>query len=405
MVDFHPFADSFLDDPHASYRALRDEAPAYYLEEFDCWFLSRFEDVWRAEQDLEATTVRAGVTSYQLLAPREQREASRQMLEEVGFVALAGLDPPNHTIARRVLSPRFLPRASRSLEPFTREWVGRFIDDFIERGECDVIGDLAMRISVRVACQIAGIPLSDADLLADMVNQSFSRNPGDETEFEFGASPLYAYLIDFIAQRRRQPGDGVVDLLIQTELGGRALTDIEIASHMSLLVVGGTETLPKAFSAAVHRLWEHPDQRAELIADSSLIGPAFWEALRLDMPTQMLGRTMTRPMEFHGQTLEPGQGVLFLFASANRDEREFENADHFDIHRRAPRILSFGHGTHRCLGANMAQMEGWVMLEELLKRLPEYEVDLERATRFRSEFFAGFSSLPLRFEPGARLGP
>ena len=128
-----------------------------------------------------------------------------------------------------------------------------------------------------------------------------------------------------------------------------------------------------------------------------MIPAAFDEALRYDMPTQMLGRIVKRDIEFHGETFHPGQAVLFLFASANRDEREFPDADRFDIHRKAPRILTFGHGMHRCLGVNMAKMEGQVMLREVMSRLPEYEVDLEKSTRFHSEFFAGFSSLPIHW--------
>ena len=113
-------------------------------------------------------------------------------------------------------------------------------------------------------------------------------------------------------------------------------------------------------------------------------------------------RVVTEPIEFHGQTLRRGQRVLFLFASANRDEREFPDPDRYDIRRRPPRILSFGHGVHRCLGANFAKMEGRVMLEELLAVAPNYELDLPRASRFRSEFFAGFASLPIRFDPVTR---
>ena len=115
------------------------------------------------------------------------------------------------------------------------------------------------------------------------------------------------------------------------------------------------------------------------------------------MPTQMLGRVVERPIVFDGQTLEAGQRVMFLFASANRDEREFDRRDDYDIRRSIPRHLSFGHGTHRCLGANFARMEGRVMLEELLAAIPAYEVDLAAARRWRSEFFAGFVTLPIRW--------
>ena len=136
---------------------------------------------------------------------------------------------------------------------------------------------------------------------------------------------------------------------------------------------------------------------AEVAADASVSQAAFREALRYDTPTQMLGRRVEKAKVVGGHELQPGQGVLFLWAAANRDEREFPNADRFDIHRRARRILTFGSGSHSCLGAHVAQMEGRVMLEELLALAPEYEVDLSRSRRIQTEVFQGFASLPIRW--------
>ena len=164
-----------------------------------------------------------------------------------------------------------------------------------------------------------------------------------------------------------------------------------------ILVVGGTETLPKVFAGGVLQLYRHPEQRAALVKDPSLIPAAFVEIARYEMPTQFLTRTVGRDLELRGQKLREGQGVLLLYRSANRDEHEFEEPDRFDIHRRAPRILTFNHARHRCLGAHIAQMEGRVLLEELLVRAPEYAVDEANAVRIRSEFFRGFDRLPLVF--------
>jgi cytochrome P450 len=190
----------------------------------------------------------------------------------------------------------------------------------------------------------------------------------------------------------------VLNRFLAEDLDGRRLSDMEVASHLNMLVIGGTETLPKVFSKAVYRLFQHPDQRDRCIADPSLLPDAFQETLRYDMPTQMLGRSVLRDFELHGETVREGQGLMFLWASANRDEREFSDPDRFDIERRAPRILSFGHGTHTCLGAHVARMEGRVLLEELLARIPDYTVDEERIEHLSSEFFRGFLSLPISFE-------
>jgi hypothetical protein len=188
-----------------------------------------------------------------------------------------------------------------------------------------------------------------------------------------------------------------LDALIEFEQDGRRLDDAEIASHMSLLLIGGSETFPKVFANLARRLAEHPDQRARVTADLSLAPDAVVEALRYDMPTQLLGRSISRDVELHGEKLRAGEVIFFLYASANRDEREFDDPDTFDIARRPRRILSFGHGTHACLGQHVAKAEARIALEELLARAPEYAVDLAGAVRLRTEFVQGFSRLPVRF--------
>ena len=389
---YHPFSEALFDDPWPIYRRLRDEAPAYYLEEFDCWFLSRFDDVWSAAGDARFRAG-GGVTTLELLLG--------QRFPTPG-TPFASLDPPRHTQLRRVLAPAFLPAAARRLEEPTRALARRFLDEELPRGELDLIGDLAMRLSVRVACLVLGLPLEDADLLSGHVNRSFQRAPGQRGQTEAGQAAgeqMRDYLAKCVHERRRGRGrgEGVVDRLLDAEIGGSRLSDAEVVSNLSLLVVGGTETLPKVFAGAVWQLARHPAQRARVAAERAFAADAFWEALRLEMPTTMLGRTLGEDVTLHGATLRAGQKAMFLWACANRDEREFPDAERFDALRRAPRLLSFGQGTHRCLGHNVASMEGRILLEELLARVPEYEVVEERALRLRSEFFRGFASLPIRF--------
>ena len=406
MVDYDPLSPEVLADPFPFYRSLRDEAPAYYSEKYDTWFLSRFADIWRAERDARFFTIEDGQMPSQVMGLEE-------FDSELAGVAFgdspATLDPPTHTGFRAVIAPNFLPSAARALEPATRELVRGFIDEFVERGEADAVLDLAMRTSVRVACMITGLPLSMAEWFVERVNAMFVR---DETGWQRteagdqGVVELQSYLGEFIDERRRKGGehDDATHALMNGTVGGQKLSDLDCQSTLTLMLVGGTETLPKAFSGAVWRLADKPDQRAACAADPSLLPGAFREALRTEMPTQMLGRRVVETWEIHGEKLEPGQGVLYLWASANRDDREFPEPDRFDIRRNAPRILTFGAGPHMCLGAHIARMEGEVMLEELLARIPEYEVDFENAVQLRSEVFRGYVSLPIRFEPVAGGG-
>jgi hypothetical protein len=299
-----------------------------------------------------------------------------------------------------MLARHFTPGVARRLEPLARELVRGFIADVRERGRADAIGDLAMRLSVRIACKIIGIPFELADGLAGNVNQFFDRSEGVTGTTEAGqraTERLMGALVELVARHRARPGDTLIDRLIAAAPGGRPLSDTSLLGTLQLLVVGGTETLPKVFAAALYRLWQHPDQRAQVAADPRLAAGAFWETLRYDMPTQMLGRTLTSEIELHGQRMRPDQKLMFLWPSANRDEREFPEPDRYDVQRNAPRILSFGQATHRCLGANVAQMEGRVLLEEWLRFAPKYEVLEDQVVRLRSEFFRGFGALPIAF--------
>ena len=396
MVDYHPLSEvAYGDGIWPVFKRMRDEAPVYYLEEFDCFFLSRFADIW----DLlphPGLSVARGMTTLDLLL------GQRSMQLPEGEGGLAMLDPPRHTELRALLARHFTPGVARRLEPMARELVRSFIEDVRERGRADAIGDLAMRLSVRIACAIIGIPFEAADRLAGDVNQFFDRAEGVTGTTETGqraTERLMGAIVDLVAQHRagRGPKDTLIDQLISAAPGGTPLSEISLLGTLQLLVVGGTETLPKVFAAALYQLWMHPDQRAAVAADPGLAPGAFWETLRHDMPTQMLGRTLTQEIELHGTRMRPGQKLMCLWPSANRDEREFTDPERFDVRRGAPRILSFGQATHRCLGANIALMEGRVLLEEWLRFAPEYEVLEAQVVRLRSEFFRGFSALPVAF--------
>jgi len=405
VIPYTPYLDEVIDDPYPAYKRLRDEAPAYFIEEYGCWFVSRFEDVWKCELDRKSFTVTDGLLPNQLAVPLADQEERRELMAEMAFGnSISTLDPPLHTPLRSAISDLFKPGGAAALEEFTRSRVRQFIDDFAARGECDVVADLAMRTSVRVACHLIGLPEADVDFFVSRINKSFERDrgvPGMPERSLQANMELFAYLEEYVARHRtdRLPYDCALNRLYDFSGWDHPIQEGDIRAMTYLMLVGGTETLPKALSAAVHRLAQHPEQRAELAADPSLIPHAFHEALRYDMPTQMLGRRVVREREFHGHTLKTGQGILFMFASANRDEREFPDPDRFDIHRRAPRILTFGAGTHMCLGAHMARMEGKVMLEELLRRIPVYEVDEANAARLESELFQGWKRLPIRFDP------
>jgi cytochrome P450 len=390
MIRYSPFLPEAIADPHPFYRRLRDEAPAYYLEDFDGWALSRFEDNWRATEDPLTFSSTGGTTAAQALSKVEPPVPSVNQI-----------DPPLHTRLRQAIRAPFARAHVASLEPELRAFVRRQLDRAAAAGELDAIRELADPLAAFVACELLDLPQADGPLLVGWVHRYTRNDPADlgrSADALAAAREMNEYLAEHARRWRKRPGreDSVVSIFLGFELGGRRLSDLEIASHLQTLVIGGTDTTPKGIGAALLRLHQHPEQRAQLAAEPRQIPAAFTEALRYDMPTQFMARTVSRDVELHGRKLRPGQGVLLLFAAANRDEREFPDPDRFDIGRHPRRILSFGHAAHVCLGAHVARLEGRVVLEELLARFPGYHLDESRLVYRRADQIQGLVSAPIQ---------
>ena len=391
MVHYNPFSEEVMKaDPLPIYKQLRDEAPAYYLEEFDTWALSRFEDIWKASGDMKNLTAAKGTTSAHLLTK----------VQEVTPM-INNMDHPDHTRLRASFRKPFAAPEVAKLEPMIRKIAKEKLEDAKDAGTLDVIQDMTAHVAVTVACTISGLPPEDGPYLNDLVQRFFKREEGQMGATEAGLQAMgemFEYFKKQIAVRRNEgPKEDVLQTLLEFEQDGHKLDDDSLASHVAMLIIGGSETFPKTFASLVRRLWENPDQRQMCIDDPSLIPDAYNEGLRYDMPTQFLMRQVKRPVTFAGQEMTPGQGLMFLYHSGNHDEREFPDPDKFDILRRPPRILSFGYGPHSCLGVNVARLEGRVCTEELLRLHPNYEVDLPNAERLVTEFVQGYWKLPITY--------
>jgi hypothetical protein len=400
LVDYDPFSDEVLEDPFPVYARLRAESPVHYLERHDAWALALFEDVWNAGADPEHF-VSPGPALEQVGA----REANLESVFE-NSASIFRMNPPEHTELRRHLARLFSPQGVQRLEPRLRALVRDRLARVLPAGRCDVIEDFAARISVQATCLVIGLPAEDGPWLVGIVRRFFAREPGfrgmppDAIAASF---ELRDYLLAAVRERRKggSASDDALQAYLSAEIDGRCFSEEEVAEHLMTLVTGGTETLPKVFAGGVLQLHRHPDQRAELAADPGLLPAAFTEIARYEMPTNFLTRTVARDLTLRGRRLRAGQGVLLLYRSANRDEREFPEPDRFDIRRRPPRILSFGHGTHVCLGQHVARLEAGLMFEELLRRIPDYEVLEDQVVPARSEFVAGYLAMPIAFEPRA----
>src|SRR5258705_2480532 len=394
MVHYNPFMDEVLyGDPYPVYRRMRAEDPAYYVEEYDAWFLSRFEDIWRAGPDFEHFTAAEGTTPPHLLTKDTPLNLS-----------FASMDPPQHSRYRAQVAGLFKPGAVKRVEHELRAIVTGLVDAFIDRCECDLVQDLAAQVSVRGALSVIGLPLELADRASGWVNGIFARREGQRGATEKsmeGGKDMFFTVLDHVKQVRKNPekATGVMQVVMNSDVDGDKMDDFRLASLCCVVLIGGTDTLPKALAATLYRLWQNPDQRRELARDLSLVPGAFLEGLRIDTPTQHLGRTVIREVEFGGKKLAPGQKCMFMWASANRDGAEFEAPDEYRMKRRPPRMLGFGHGVHAYLRKHVAPMEAPITLEEVMRRLPDYEIDEAKAVRNRTEFVRGWLSLPAKFTP------
>ncbi len=391
MVQYNPFSDEVMRDPYPVYAQLRAEAPVYYIEEYDAWALSKFQDIWDCSMDNKHFTATKGTTSAHLLTKVQPVTPMLNMM-----------DPPEHTKLRSEMRQYFTPAKVAPLEPFIRDMAKGYIEEVKGKGGMDVMNDFSSNIATAVTCKLNGIPPEDGDMLNALVWRFFSRDPEIDGMTPDGLAAMEeigAYFYQLAAECRAKGANepDVLNLLCAFELNGEKFELETIASHLTLLIIGGSETFPKTFANITQLLAEHPDQRAKVVADPSLIPDAFQEGLRYWMPTQFLCRTVTNDLELRGQTLKEGQPVLFLYPAANRDEDEFDDPDVFDIDRKAKRILSFGAGTHACIGMHAAKLEARICLEEMLAAFPEYELDLDNAERLVTDFVQGYASFPIKF--------
>lgn len=385
-VRYDPFAYETHEDPFPVYRLLRDEAPVSWNPDLRFWALSRYDDVRAALMDWGSFTSTEGIT-----LERKVGEVEPMLIE---------MDPPRHTALRAIVSRAFTARRLAELEEPMRALARSLVDAFAGTGRCDLIADLSAILPMAVIARMLAIPESDHPRLREWTDAMLHREPGRKevtTAGIEGATHLYAYFDSIIRQRRRQPGDDLVSSLLSAEVDGHALAYSEILGFCFLLVIAGNETTTKLIGNAVYWLARNPDTRARLLVDPSLIPAAVEETLRYDGSTQVMARACTTDIDLHGQRMHPGDKVLLLLGSANRDERFWDEPDRFDLDRNPAGHLAFGQGIHHCLGAPLARLESRVALEELLPKVGEYEVDEAGAERVHSGNVRGFAHLPLVF--------
>lgn len=386
-VSYSPYAYATHDDPYPTYARLRAEAPVYRNDELDFWALSRHADVTAAFRD---TTRLSNANGVSLEPSATGPQAARTM----SFLAM---DPPKHGLMRALISRGFTPRRVADMEPHVLELTRLYLDPALEQGTFDFVADFSGRLPMDVISEMIGVPVSDRDEVRRLADLLVHRDDGVLDVPRAGmeaALELAGYFAAMLAARRRRPTDDLTSALLDTEMDGQRLADDDIISFLFLMVVAGNETTAKLLANAWYWAWQHPAQRRLVFEDAGRIEGWIEETLRFDPSSQMVARTSTAEIDLHGTTIPPGGRVLLLIGSANRDENVFADAATYDLSRDTSELVSFGVGRHFCLGASLARLEARVALQELVRRVDEYDIDPDGARRVHSVNVRGFESLP-----------
>jgi cholest-4-en-3-one 26-monooxygenase len=393
--------DLYVDgDPHAAWKLLRAKAPVHWNQHRNrgFWSISRYHDALAVYRNTDDFSSENGIVA---ILTDKQDELARSL----GFrQMLIFNDPPRHTRMRQLVNRRFTPRALAPLEGQIRDIAIEILDAVAPQGQCDFVLEVASRLPTAVICEMMGIPKDDRDLMFSLANMSIgSQDPeyqiegSGRTTGQRAQKEYFDYLGRLTEQRRSHLGHDLVSA-IMGEFDGQRLSPSEVVFNTFLFVVAGQETTRNAISGGMLALLRNPGERQRLAGDSSLMPTAVEEILRYVSPVTHIMRTAKRDVEMHGQKIRAGDRVVIWNASANRDEQVFPDADRFDVARTPNDHLAFGHGEHFCLGANLARLEVKVMIDEVLKRLPDMEL-AGPVSRLRSHFVAGIKHMPVRFTP------
>jgi cytochrome P450 len=383
--------------PFDLYRRLRDDAPVYRHDEPDgpgFWVVTRYDDVKAIGRDPETFSSEPSIM------------ISDETLSMGDHKMMLMSDPPYHTRLRRVISAAFTPKAVARLQARIDALCRQIVDEVCERGECDFVSDIAGEIPSYVIAELLGIPLDDGRRLYTLTEAIHaapeSQAPGAGM---LAAAEMINYAHDVAEHKRREPGEDLATTIVQAEVDGERLDDIDFNLFFILLVDAGGDTTRNLLGSGMLALFEQPEARASLARDLEQLPAAVEELLRWCSPVVYMRRRATRAVTLHGVDIEPGDKVVMYYGAANRDERAFDAPDRLDLQRSPNQHVAFGGGgPHFCLGAHIGRMEIAAMFSEVFARMP----DLEPAgdvTWLPSTFISGPKYLPVMFTASPRSSP
>jgi cytochrome P450 len=388
-VYFDPYDVELNADPYPMFWRLRQKVPLYYNEQHDFYALSRFADVDDALVDFQTFSSAKGAI-LELIKANIDIPSGVLLFE----------DPPIHDIHRKLLSRMFTPRKINELESKIREFCAHSLDPLVGTGRFDFVADLGAQMPMRVIGMLLGVPEEFQEAARDRANANLRTEAGkpmDATAENMMNGEFFGQFIDW---RAEHPSDDIMTELLHIEFEDetgtvRRLRRDELLTYIGVVSGAGNETTTRLIGWTGKVLAEHPDQRRALAADRSLIPAAIEELLRYEPPAPHVARYVTRDVEYYGRRVPEGSVIMMLIGAANRDHRQFPpDGDVFDIRRETHQHLTFSVGTHYCLGSALARLEGRIALEEILKRFPEWDIDLTECKLSPTSTVRGWETMP-----------
>jgi cytochrome P450 len=415
------FSADFKERAFPIYAAMREKGPITSITlptGEPIWFVTRYAEVLAMLKDDErfANDPSSALTDEEYaqlfqeatehLTPEQQEMAAQT--DEILRRNLLAVDPPDHSRLRRLVAIPFTPKFIEGLRPRVQTVADTLLDavqaraDETGRREMELIGDFAYPLPLTVISEMMGIPLADRDKFREWSQAAVSFTPADRANPAVTAKLIefIAYLRRLVAEKHANPGDDLLSGLVLAEAEGDKLSENELLSMIFLLIVAGHETTVNLIGNGTLALFEHPEQRASLHQNPSLLKSAVEEMLRYYGPVEVsLTRWVRQDTELGGQPMRRGEQIVALLASANHDDGQFPEPERFDIAREPNRHIAFGTGIHSCLGATLARLEGQIAFATLLSRMPDLALAIPRhEVRWRdATFLRGLTQLPVMF--------
>ncbi len=399
VVDFDLFGPVNRAASDEVWRRARERCPVAWTErDGGYWVISGYDEVaaafrdWEhfssARTDPEISSIVLGNSRLPLLTPEE-------------------IDPPDWYPVRRILSELLAPRAAERLRPRARRWTTHFVDQFIERGECEFTHDLSVPVPGSVTLEWLGFPESDWRMISDAFHDvaAHSHHTPEYRAAQLAFGNVMVRVKEEVAAREHAPRDDAMSAIVHHEIDGERIPRETAESIVFMTIGGGVDTTTALIGAALLHLSQEPDDRRRLIEEPELLVTATEEFLRFYPPARSHARTVTEDFEFAGCPMRAGDRVLLGEISAGRDGHAFPDPDEFVIDRNPNRHVSFGVGLHRCVGSHLARIEFAEVITAVLARLPDFEIDQTAVVEYPNwSVIGGWSNLPATFTPGPRLG-